>query len=62
MLENLKLGPGYDGFLYLVESTRNPPKLKSHHHIELELNLVVQGTITYVVNGRRFTFQPRTLL
>ncbi len=62
MLEDLKLGARYDGFLYLVESTRNPPKLKSHHHIELELNLVVQGTITYVVNGRRFTFQPRTLL
>jgi hypothetical protein len=61
MLEDLKLGARYDGFLYLVESTRNPPKLKSHHHIELELNLVVQGTITYVVNGRRSTFQPRTL-
>jgi AraC-like DNA-binding protein/mannose-6-phosphate isomerase-like protein (cupin superfamily) len=62
MLEDLKLGKGYDGFLYLAESTRNPPKLKSHHHIELELNLVVQGTITYVVSGRRFTFQPGTLL
>src|SRR5580658_2365913 len=62
MLENLKLGKVYDGFLFLAESTRNPPKLKSHHHIELELNLVVRGTITYVVSGRRFTFQPRTLL
>jgi AraC-like DNA-binding protein len=62
MLEDLKLGARYDGFLFLVESTRNPPKLKSHHHVELELNLVVKGTITYVVNGRRFTFQPRTLL
>jgi AraC-like DNA-binding protein len=62
MLENLKLAKGYDGFLFLAESTRNPPKLKSHHHIELELNLVLQGTITYVVSGRRFTFQSRTLL
>ena len=62
MLEDLKLGKGYDGLLYLVESTRNPPKLGSHHHIELELNLVVRGTITYVVDGRRYTFQPRTLL
>jgi hypothetical protein len=50
MLEDLKLGKGYDGFLYLAESTRNPPKLKSHHHVELELNLVVRGTITYVVS------------
>jgi len=46
----------------LAESARNPPILKSHHHRELELNLVVNGTITYVVAGRRFTFQPRTLL
>jgi AraC-like DNA-binding protein len=62
VLENLKIGNEYDGFLYLVETTRNPPKLQSHHHIELELNLVIRGTITYVVNGKRFTFHPRTLL
>jgi AraC-like DNA-binding protein len=62
VLENLKLREDYDGFLYLVESTRNPPRLKSHHHVELELNLVVRGTVTYVVSGRRFTFQRRTLL
>ncbi len=62
MLENLKLRKRYDGFLFLAESLHNPPKLKSHHHIELELNLVVRGTITYVLGGRRFTFQPRTLL
>jgi AraC-like DNA-binding protein len=62
MLEDLKLGADYDGFLFLAESTRNPPRLQSHHHIELELNLVVRGNITYVVNGRRYTFQSRTLL
>jgi len=62
VLQNLKIGKGYDGFLYLVESTRNPPKLQSHHHIELELNLVVRGTITYIVSGKRFTFTPRTML
>jgi AraC-like DNA-binding protein len=62
MLEDLKLGKGYDGFLFLAESTRNPPKLKSHHHVELELNLVVRGSITYVVSERRYTFPSRTLL
>ncbi len=62
VLENLKLGEIYDGFLFLSESTRNPPKLHSHHHVELELNLVVRGTITYIVNGRRFTLPSRTLL
>ncbi len=62
MLADLKLRRAYDGLLYFAESTRNLQKLQGHHHIELELNLVVQGTITYVVNGRRFTFSQRTLL
>ena len=62
VLQDLKIRKGYDGFLYLVESARNPPKLQSHCHAELELNLVVRGTITYIVNGQRFTFTPRTLL
>lgn len=30
--------------------------------MELELNLVAQGSITYVVGGQRFTFGKRTLL
>jgi AraC-like DNA-binding protein len=62
VLEDLKLRPKYDGFLFLAESVRNPPRLNSHHHVELELNVVVRGAITYVVGGRRFTFAQRTLL
>ncbi len=62
MLENLKIARRYDGFLFLCESVRNPPRLRSHHHAELELNLVVRGSITYVVGGCRFTFPSRTLL
>jgi methylphosphotriester-DNA--protein-cysteine methyltransferase len=62
MLANLKLGRKYDGLIYLAESIRNFQRIESHHHPELELNLVVEGAITYVMNGRRFTFSPRTLL
>jgi AraC-like DNA-binding protein len=62
LLVNLKLGKNYDGLLYLAEATRNLHVVESHHHIELEVNLVVQGTITYVVDGLRFSFSPRTLL
>ncbi|CAN5442961.1 hypothetical protein BH09VER1_BH09VER1_46770 [soil metagenome] len=62
MLENLKLESKYDGFLFLAESVRNPPRLSSHHHRELELNVVVRGTITYVLGGRRFSFPQRSLL
>jgi AraC-like DNA-binding protein len=62
MLEDLKLGPGYEGFIFLAESVRNPPVLRPHHHIELELNLVAHGSITYVVDGQRFTFRKGELL
>jgi len=62
VLENLKLGPEYEGFLFLAESVRNPPALRPHHHEELELNLVGEGEISYVVGDRRYTFPKRTLL
>jgi methylphosphotriester-DNA--protein-cysteine methyltransferase len=62
MLASLKLGKAYDGLFYLADPRRNLQRINSHHHIELELNLIVQGTVTYVVNGLRFTFSPRTLL
>jgi AraC-like DNA-binding protein len=62
MLENLKLAPGYDGFIFLAESMRNPPVLRPHHHVELELNLVAEGSVTYVIDGRRLTFGKHELL
>jgi AraC-like DNA-binding protein len=62
VLEDLKIAPRYDGFLFLAESARNPPVLRSHRHVELELNVVVEGAITYVVRGQRFTFAKRSLL
>src|SRR5271154_3284155 len=62
MLENLKIGPRYNGLLYLAESARNLLSIKSHRHKELELNLVVQGTISYVVSRRRFTFKRGALV
>jgi AraC-like DNA-binding protein len=62
VLENLKIAPRYDGFLFLAESARNPPALRSHRHSELEINLVVRGEITYVAEGQRHTFGQRTLL
>jgi len=62
VLADLKLGPAYDGFLFLAEDSRHPPSLRSHHHAELELNLVARGEITYVVRGQRLKFPARTLL
>jgi methylphosphotriester-DNA--protein-cysteine methyltransferase len=58
VLEDLKLGERYDGFLFLAESRLKPPILQSHRHPELELNLVTDGSVTYLIRGRRYTF-PR---
>lgn len=62
MREDLKISPQYDGFLFLAEAVRNPPILRPHHHVELELNVVARGEITYVVGHRRYTFGQRSLL
>jgi AraC-like DNA-binding protein len=62
MLADLKIRDSYDGFLFLAESVRNPPRLDIHHHVELELNLIVRGSVTYVVAGRRYTFPQGELL
>jgi AraC-like DNA-binding protein len=62
MLEDLKLADAYDGFIFLAEAKRNPPILKPHRHRELELNLVVEGSITYVVGRQRYTFHQGTQL
>lgn len=62
MLADLKLGPHFDGMIYLAESARNPPLLRPHHHVELEVNLVVRGSISYVVGGRRIIFERGVLL
>jgi AraC-like DNA-binding protein len=61
MLEDLKIEAQYAGFAFLAD-TRTLPRLRPHRHVELEFNLVERGSITYVVDGRRFRFPKRTLL
>lgn len=62
MFADLKLAKAYDGLIFLAETERNPPYIRSHHHRELELNLVVRGSITYVLRGRRHSFPSGTML
>jgi AraC-like DNA-binding protein len=61
MLEDLKINSNCGGFAFRGYG-RSLPRLVSHRHIELELNIVVQGSITYVVDGSRFRFGKRSLL
>ncbi len=62
VFEDLHIAPEYDGLIYLAESVHNPPILRPHQHVELEVNLVVRGSITYVLESERYTFRQGTLL
>jgi AraC-like DNA-binding protein len=62
MLADLKLSETYEGLIYLAEAKRNLPTLKSHRHAELELNLILDGAITYVISRKRYTFTRGALL
>ena len=56
MLENLKHRKEYGGFAFLAEDAHGVPWLKTHHHRELEINLVVRGSVTYVIGQSGYTF------
>jgi AraC-like DNA-binding protein len=59
MLEHLELPAGLDGRVVrqLVGEVRPRP----HRHAELEVNLVVRGTATYLLGERRYQLTPGTL-
>ena len=60
-MQHLNLPSAYGGFLFLAEDARGIPWLSPHQHEELELNLVVSGTVTYVIGKQRYTFQSGDL-
>ena len=62
MLESLRLRPRYGGFVFLADATKGLPWLATHHHAELELNIVAGGRITYVVGNHRYHFAKGDLL
>jgi methylphosphotriester-DNA--protein-cysteine methyltransferase len=62
MLANLKLDASHDGLIYLADATRGLPYLRSHHHSELEVNFVCRGSITYLVDGHRYSFGVGALI
>jgi methylphosphotriester-DNA--protein-cysteine methyltransferase len=62
MRMDLKLRNPYQGLIYQVDAGLDPPLLGCHHHDELELNLVIRGRITYLVDGQRWTMGRRSLV
>ena len=59
MTDDLGLRPRIDGRVgHHVAADGSP---RAHRHAELELNLVVRGTASYLLDERRYELTPRTL-
>ncbi|WP_406273986.1 AraC family transcriptional regulator [Nocardia sp. NBC_00881] len=59
MIEDLKLPDGLDG--RAVRHIAGDVRVRAHRHAELEVNLVVRGTATYLLGERRYELSPGTL-
>ncbi len=59
VIEDLGLRDGIDG--WVLRHTAGALRPRSHRHAELELNLVVQGAASYLMNDRRYDLTAGTL-
>ncbi len=59
MLEELDLPAGFGG--RAVRHRAGDVCIRAHSHAELEVNLVVRGTATYLLGERRYELAPGTL-
>lgn len=59
VIEDLGLRQGIDG--WVVRHTAGTLRPRSHRHAELELNLVVRGTASYLMDDRRYDLTTGTL-
>ncbi|HJP73961.1 MAG TPA: AraC family transcriptional regulator [Pseudonocardiaceae bacterium] len=58
MLDDLALPQGLDG--WVGHHVAGMP-VRAHRHVELEVNLVIRGTATYLLGERRYRLGPGTL-
>ena len=60
MKQDLHLPPGVEGFSSLIKS--RPTGLPSHHHEELEVNLVLSGKASYLFGQRRVPLSTHSMI
>ncbi|MCE9614062.1 MAG: AraC family transcriptional regulator [Lentisphaerae bacterium] len=61
MKETLKLPAAHAGAAWLMRFRRHSPPRHLHHHTELELNLVISGEGTYLLENRKYALRRCTL-
>jgi AraC-like DNA-binding protein len=59
VIDDLGLDPGLDG--RVVRHAVGDVRRRPHRHAELEVNLVVRGTASYLLGDRRYALTPGTL-
>lgn len=59
--DDLKLGPGEEGQVWEY-AFKGKPITTIHRHVELEVNLVVQGNASYLLEGCRYELGPNSLV
>jgi len=59
MIDDLGVRAGLDG--RVVRHRVGDVRPRTHRHAELEVNLVVRGTASYLLGDRRYELTPRTL-
>lgn len=59
MIEDLELPAGVEG--RVVRHVAGDVRVRAHRHAELEVNLGVSGTATYLLGERRYELTPGTL-
>jgi AraC-like DNA-binding protein len=59
MIEDIGVRAGLDG--RVVRHAAGDVRSRAHRHVELELNLVVRGTASYLLGDRRYALTPGIL-
>lgn len=62
MKQQLDITPGFHGALWYHERNALTPLLASHHHDELEFNLVIKGNGRYLLSDRSYSLSPRSMV
>lgn len=62
MYISLNLPSAYDGLVYIFDAEAGAPSMRSHSHCEWEVNLVIEGSLIYQVEGQKLKLSPGCMI